>query len=546
MTQSLGADDESRERIVLAPFAGESLDYGGFRAVMDRGPDSRRRVRVWRLGAGDEPVGAPVREHSVDLAIGSHRYQQYASRDDDGTVVRLPVAYHREEGRWLHLNGAFVEPEGPTGDLSEWDRHLTTWNEGCVFCHNTEPVPGKQADSGRFETEVAEVGIGCEACHGRAGAHVERHADPFRRMLSNPDQADGSIAQPERIADGRASEVCGRCHGNRIAQDVASVLAHGDGFVPGTSLSGHSRPIFADSTLGGSTDRPFASRFWPDGSPRLSAHEWQGLLLSPCHLEGAAGGMQCHDCHTMHGDEPAMQLRDGVRDAACVRCHPTDALGGSRTPAGHGGHARVAPGVDCLDCHMPRTTYGLLEGMIAHRVTSPDPGVWVGRNDMPDACTQCHVDRSRSWASDAMTSLGLRGTPAARPNELEGWGSRVILDLYGGDGLQRNLAAHALGRPEAVGDLDLRLRALVDAMDDEYPSVRWFAWRSARALARGGGRAELMEALDAFDTLAAVEARVPGVERLRALVGPGPWAGDQTRRERLEAMRDAVTIWIGE
>src|SRR5690606_40528593 len=97
------------------------------------------------------------------------------------------------------------------------------------------------------------------------------------------------------------------------------------------------------------------------------------------------------------------QLRVGrAGQGACIDCH-------AGLPAEHGGHDHE-PRVDCLDCHMPAITYGLLEGMISHRITSPDPGAWIGRDDQPDACTQCHVDRSRLWAAEAMASLGLRGT----------------------------------------------------------------------------------------------------------------------------------------
>src|SRR5690606_18462303 len=141
--------------------------------------------------------------------------------------------------------------------------------------------------------------------------------------------------------------------------------------------------------------QPFAARFWPDGTPRLSAYEYQGLLMSPCYADGEPGGLGCGHCHAMHGDDPDGQLRVGrAGQGACIDCH-------AGLPAEHGGHDHE-PRVDCLDCHMPAITYGLLEGMISHRITSPDPGAWIGRDDQPDACTQCHVDRSRLWAAESM------------------------------------------------------------------------------------------------------------------------------------------------
>jgi hypothetical protein len=407
---------------------------------------------------------------------------------------RLPVAWHVAEARWIHLGGAFLFPDGEPGSEADFFRHLSRWNDNCVFCHNTEPVPGLR-DDGMFATEVGELGIACEACHGAASEHASRMADPFRRVLAGVarEAGDPAIAHPGRLSTARHVEVCGRCHGNRIGHDLAEILAHGDGFVPGEALSAVSRPIFADSRLqsDAADAQPFATRFWPDGTPRLSAYEHQALLLSPCFDGGA--GMGCGDCHAMHGEDPDMQLSVGWSPVdTCLGCH--------EIAADHGGHATV----DCVSCHMPRVTYGLLEGMMSHRVTSPDPGALVGRSDQPDACTQCHVDRGRGWAAASMSALGLRGKAAAEPDAS---GSRVELDLLGGDPVQRALAAHALARPEAVGDRGRRLSALALALEDDYPAVRWFAWRAYRALAPDDPAIALYDFMaDPAQRLAAIDA----------------------------------------
>jgi hypothetical protein len=288
---------------------------------------------------------------------------------------------------------------------------------------------------------------------------------------------------------------------------------------------------------GGSPE--FAARFWADGTPRLSAYEYQGLLASPCFADGTALG--CGTCHAMHGDEPDMQLsRDWDPVATCTGCHAVASLGSD-----HGGHGAV---VDCTGCHMPRITYGLLEGMISHRVSSPDPAAWIGRHDQPDACTQCHVDRSRRWAADSMASLGLAGgrVDGAREDEREAWASRVVLDLLGGDPVARALAAHALARPEAAAPAADRVAALASALVDDYSAVRWFAWRGVRALATELGRSDVLAALATYEVDGPVEERLAVWQRVRALVGPGPLDDAPERLAELEAARDARAIWIGE
>ncbi|WP_052549723.1 ammonia-forming cytochrome c nitrite reductase subunit c552 [Enhygromyxa salina] len=606
---------------VLAPFAGEQLDYGGFRATMDRGDDGAPRVLVQRLDdAGESVVGPPVLDVAVTLTVGSHRYQQYVAELGRGDPAglgtqpvgatpelwRLPVAWHRAEQRWIHMNGAFVEPEGEPGSLPDYERHLSRWNDNCIFCHNTEPVPGRGADTPGFRTRVGELGIACEACHGPATAHLERHlGNPLRRLLASATPGtDGSIANPSTLGPARESEICGRCHGQRIARDIAKVMRDGDGFVAGDQLADISRPIFADSTIEGAEGldhgRPFAARFWPDGTPRLSAYEYQGLLLSPCWDPVGDDGLGCGHCHDMHGATPDGQPRAGrTGEGACVGCHSPDTLGGAARAGGHGGHAALRDherSVDCVDCHMPRVTYGLLEGMVSHRITSPDPAALLGRADQPDACTQCHVDRSRAWAAASMPALGLRGSPvdpsAARPEEA--LASRVVLDLLGGDPIQRNLAAHALARPDATGSIEARMAWIAEGLEDEYPSVRWFAWRGLRSLveqldpetgsdttwlpsvnqsgkasasgrealaraenswlpsvdqstnASASGREALLEALAQFDYLGPIDARVEVITRVRALVGPAPLAEHPDLHDRLTSDRWGLAIWIGE
>lgn len=541
MTQSIAAGAD-----VFAPFDGEVVDYGGFRATMSGASQGRPHMRVERLSAG-VVAGPALLDVDVVFTVGSHRYQQYVGRvgDVEGVWHRLPLAWHRGESRWIHMNGAFVEPEGEVGNAQDYLRHVTRWNDNCVFCHNTEPVPGLV--DGQFETSFGEVGIACEACHGKGQAHVEWQADPFARLLSDG-RGDPAIAHPERLSSERESEICGRCHGNRIAHRLAEVLARGDAFVPGEPLAAVSRPIFSDSTLQGTEGTPFAARFWPDETPRLSAYEFQAMQLSACHIEGE---LRCGSCHTMHGEEPDMQLRPGPRDAPCRSCHADATLSAWDGVGGHGGHGRSerASSVDCLDCHMPRVVYGLLEGMVTHRVRSPAPqemGADAGL-EQPDACTRCHVDRTREWATRAM--------PALRRGELvqEGMAgdsefslSRVEQELFSGDPLVRNLAAHALGREEATGKHERKMRALVEALDDLYPSVRWFAWRGLRDLdARAGPGAGALSS-SMYDYLAAPDVRAQQVRAIAKLCGLGLLSERPELREELASRSDDSGLWIGE
>ena len=148
-------------------------------------------------------------------AVGSRRYQQYLAAEGD-TLWRLPVAYHIEEKRWFPMTGAFLfsdrrdhrrRPRGRATAGGVFDRHVTRWNDNCVFCHNVAPNPGRDPSTGAFQTTVAELGIACEACHGPGAEHARANADPSRRYaLHLAPRADPTIVNPSRLSPARAAD----------------------------------------------------------------------------------------------------------------------------------------------------------------------------------------------------------------------------------------------------------------------------------------------------------------------------------------------------
>src|SRR6185295_11222494 len=139
--------------------------------------------------------------------------------------------------------------------------------------------------------------VACEACHGPGAAHARANADPLRRYtLHLAGAADPTIVNPSRLSPARSADLCGRCHGQRITDDIGSFLAHGDPFVPGDDLGLYSAPLWRDTSLAGEPD-VFAARFWSDGTPRLTAYGYQGLLPSACAQRGS---LTCTTCHGMH------------------------------------------------------------------------------------------------------------------------------------------------------------------------------------------------------------------------------------------------------
>src|SRR5207237_5112000 len=119
------------------------------------------------------------------------------------------------------------------------------------------------------------------------------------------------------------------------------------------------------------------------------------------------GKLSCLSCHTMHqpaGDPrkrsewAAGQVKHGMDgNAACTQCH--EQLKGSEALTRHTHHAAESSGSNCYNCHMPHTTYGLLKAARSHQISSPNVAASL-QTGRPNACNQCHQDKTLAWAAD--------------------------------------------------------------------------------------------------------------------------------------------------
>jgi predicted CXXCH cytochrome family protein len=505
---------------IRGDFSGATLRHAGVEARMDRGPGGAYQMTF-------TAPGAPPRTATIVRAVGSRRYQQYLAAEGD-VLWRLPVAYHIEEKRWFPMTGAFLfsddtvieDAARPRYGGGVFDRHVARWNDNCVFCHNVAPNPGRDPATGAFQTTVAELGIACEACHGPGAEHARANADPLRRYaLHVGSHADPTIVNPARLAPARAADLCGRCHGQRITADVGPFLAHGDPFVAGDELARYSRPLGRDTPLHGDATA-FAARFWEDGTPRLTAYEYQGLLQSACAQKG---GLTCTSCHGMHEGDPRGQIRERFAganaDKMCTGCHAP--LAAPAAVAAHTHHDPAGEGARCVSCHMPRIVYGVMDVHRSHRIEIPTRPR-VGGLGRPDACTLCHVE----------------GVPGGTT----GVGAAVTALV--GDTVARAVAADALGRAPSfdVAEHARRIGTLLDAMvGDRFPAVRHIAWRSLRRLVAPGAGSAVGLGAD-YDPSADRTARLAVVRRLRHELGSAAGASDPRARRQ---PRDA-DLEIGE
>lgn len=514
---------------VKGDFGGVAHDYQGLRTRLTREGDAFFMETVdpgWAVhrakatSAGRDAGPPRYARFRVDRLVGSHWIQEYLTRQPNGQYVRLPVLYHIRENRWVHSNGGFLAPD--SDDFWSQSRGAV-WNDTCLYCHNTGPSKNPVREFGAvvgFETEVAELGISCGACHGPAAEHVRR-----RRERPNDPGPETDVVHPGLLSVPRRDEICARCHGALVPKASAwDAKTHRDPFVPGHELTRYNDFFWSEAEQailggarrpGGKPARPDPDdgRFWGDGTPLTTALEYNGMALSACY-ENGRGKMSCLTCHTAHGGDPDMMLKPRMRtNDACYQCHP-DYRG---RLAEHTRHPPDSPGSECANCHMPHQVYSLLRTHRSHRIEIPDLAGSVGTGK-PHACNQCHLDKSLGWTREQLAKWpnGKRNA-AVRLSADEEAISAALLTLAKGDARSRVVVAGMLADPAArkASGTDWYGPFLTRLLEHErYPAVRYLADR--------GWRAAHGEAVGPFDYLGLPAERSAQLRALRAKFDAAP------------------------
>jgi len=369
-------------------------------------------------------------EFEVKYTFGVRPLQQYLIELPGGRLQAFGVAWDsrpKAQGgqRWFHLYPASkLKP----GDPLHWTGIEQNWNFQCSECHSTDLRKNFDAARGVFHTTWSEIDVGCEACHGAGSNHVAwarkpDHAasDAGKGFAVAFDERKGvawryaSDATTARRAVPRTTsreiDVCGRCHARaaRFADDDGSAASYADT---------HRRATLADGL------------YYSDGQMRDEVYNWGSFLQSRMNAQGVT----CSDCHDPH----SLKLR-APGNAVCAQCHMPKVFD---TPA----HTHHAQGAQCIACHMPATTYMVVDPRHDHSLRIPRPDLTVSLG-VPNACNACHKDKSPQWAAQAVQSLW--GAGAAR-------GFQRFAEAFAGT---------ASGAPGARG----KLSSLVD--DRDQPAI---------------------------------------------------------------------------
>ena len=453
------------------------LDQPGFTPARELKHGTLKSVALWVNGRAEiASIGISNRwqTNQADRVIGENPLRQFLMPFPGGRWQVQEMSYDPRTNDWFN---SFGEEDRRPGEWGHWMGRGMNWNSMCATCHNTRYQKNYNADTDAYHAAMAEMTVGCEACHGPLKSHVD-----WQKKYGGHDQEDPTLTKFTRQ---QGFETCAPCHARRA--DLTGDFKPGDLFFDNFDLT-----IVDGSDL-----------FYPDGQIHDEDYEFTAFLSSRMHDKGVRC-MDCHDSHTMK-----TKLSGNV---LCLQCHaPGMQNAPNIDPVAHAHHkvfgyetngvmtnavasyltsAVSESGGECVNCHMPQTVYMQRHWRHDHGFTSPDP-LLTQQFGIPNACNRCHADKSTDWAlTNCVTWYGDKLQRHSRER------ARVIaLARRGDDSVRTNLVAllqteeSPYWRAVSAGLLlngagdKAATEALIKGLTDTNPMVRGVCVRTLSAFA---------------------------------------------------------------
>jgi predicted CXXCH cytochrome family protein len=312
---------------------------------------------VVTLGFGGEKQAYPA-----ERVIGHDPLRQFLVKGGDGRLQALETAWDPHRNEWFNVYG---DENRVPGEWGHWTGRGMNWNNMCAACHNTRLRKNYDAATDSYRTAMAEMSVSCESCHGPMKAHVD-----WQWQHAGTGRVDPTVT---KLTGDQMLDTCASCHSRRM--ELSGDFKPGDRFFDHYVLS-----IPDESNL-----------FYPDGQVWDEDYEFTSFLSSKMHH----AGVRCWDCHEPHSAKIVLPKEN---NQLCMRCHdgshPTSP---KIDPVAHSFHRPESTGNQCVNCHMPLTTYMQRHPRRDHGFTIPDP-LLTKQHGIPNACNRCHTDKDTDWA----------------------------------------------------------------------------------------------------------------------------------------------------
>lgn len=358
---------------VLGDFNNVSFDFSG--------KTNKFFIRDSNYWVYIEGPDGKFHHYQIKYTFGFNPLQQYMVEFEDGRVQLIPFAWDsrsKQEGgqRWFYLYPEFTDNH----DEFFWTNTGQNWNYMCADCHSTNVRKNYDLKSNTYSTQFSEVNVGCEACHGPASDHLawtkasnaKIESYGFNRDLSKSVdkwvvQDDFNTLKPKNIDHSEQVLVCAQCHSRRTqlgGGDHVKAKAFGERYL---------------------LDLIDEEHYYADGQVYDEDFVYGSFLQSKMHDNGVV----CSNCHNPHSAELTLP-----KETLCLQCHQTDKY----AVKSHHQHQNNSTGSQCINCHMPETTYMQIDARRDHGWHTPRPDL-ARQLGTPDTCLTCHKGKDSDWSN---------------------------------------------------------------------------------------------------------------------------------------------------
>lgn len=331
--------------------------------------------------------------YPVDYTIGSKWQQAYATRLEDGRIQVLPIQYNALQKRWVNYWKLIDPPGSERANVAGFHRFSSaaTYQTNCAPCHTSQLHMTRRGAVEPRDLSFREAGINCEMCHGPSAEHVGRTKSGAPRVKA----ALEAPVEFRKIGAKDYVSICAQCH---MQSAVRKPGANGE---MNYSETGNS---FVPAYL----SRPYSEfsrkAFYKDGRFRETTFIVEAFVRTACYRRGQAHCGHCHQPHVPDPESNAASLkRFNGPDEMCLQCH-----GEYRNNLrAHSRHPAASEASRCVSCHMPKIMNSLLFRARTHQIDDkPDAEMTLrfGRDDSPNACLMCHLDKDGKWARSQLAA----------------------------------------------------------------------------------------------------------------------------------------------
>ena len=302
-------------------------------------------------------------DFEIKYTFGYYPLQQYLVEFDRGRMQVTRQSWDSRNNKWFHqYAGQKIVPN----DWLHWTGNAQNWNTMCGECHTTNYQKNYNFDTDSYSTTFSQITVSCETCHGPAKQHIDYINSDYKEGNKT---AGSFMLMRKNSTQGMEIQSCFPCHARKgnISPNLLNTSEILDDYIP---------------------EIPSTEYYHADGQVDDENYTYASFLQSVMYKHG----VKCGDCHNPHTGKLII-----AGNGVCNQCHNKKNYDSPE----HTFHAMNTEGAQCKSCHMPSRYYMGNDLRHDHIFRAPRPDL-SAKYGTPNACNDCHKDKSAQWAADAV------------------------------------------------------------------------------------------------------------------------------------------------